>query len=108
MPQILMRTRGAMAAARVVVVGPQGPFRLPVSPRPSRPRRGHTPLPSPYLVEPPPGGYNRFQQFLNGIKPMKAPKAELTRRLDEVEEEFVGLWRTMSSLWGISPTMAEI
>ena len=39
---------------------------------------------------------------------MKVNKAELTRRLDEVEEEFVGLWRTMSSLWGISPTMAEI
>jgi DNA-binding transcriptional regulator GbsR (MarR family) len=28
--------------------------------------------------------------------------------LDGVEEEFVGLWRRMSSLWGISPTMAEI
>jgi DNA-binding transcriptional regulator GbsR (MarR family) len=39
---------------------------------------------------------------------MKVQKAELARRLNEVEEEFVGLWRTMSSLWGISPTMAEI
>jgi DNA-binding transcriptional regulator GbsR (MarR family) len=39
---------------------------------------------------------------------MKASKPELARRLHEVEEEFVGLWRTMSSLWGISPTMAEI
>ncbi len=39
---------------------------------------------------------------------MKPSRAELTRRLNEVEEEFVGLWRTMSSLWGISPTMAEI
>ncbi|HJT77507.1 MAG TPA: MarR family transcriptional regulator [Gemmataceae bacterium] len=39
---------------------------------------------------------------------MKAQKAELERRLKDVEEEFVGLWRTMSSLWGISPTMAEI
>jgi DNA-binding transcriptional regulator GbsR (MarR family) len=28
--------------------------------------------------------------------------------LDDVEEEFVGLWRRMSALWGISPTMAEI
>jgi DNA-binding transcriptional regulator GbsR (MarR family) len=28
--------------------------------------------------------------------------------LDDVEEEFVGLWRRMSSLWGVSPTMAEI
>ena len=39
---------------------------------------------------------------------MKAQKTDLTRRLNEVEEEFVGLWRRMSSLWGISPTMAEI
>jgi DNA-binding transcriptional regulator GbsR (MarR family) len=29
-------------------------------------------------------------------------------KLDPVEEEFVGLWRRMSSLWGVSPTMAEI
>jgi HTH-type transcriptional regulator, glycine betaine synthesis regulator len=28
--------------------------------------------------------------------------------LDDIEEEFVGLWRRMSALWGISPTMAEI
>ncbi len=39
---------------------------------------------------------------------MKTRRAELARTLDEVEEEFVGLWRSMSSLWGISPTMAEI
>jgi DNA-binding transcriptional regulator GbsR (MarR family) len=39
---------------------------------------------------------------------MKAPKVERSRRLDEVEQEFVGLWRNMSTLWGISPTMAEI
>lgn len=39
---------------------------------------------------------------------MKVRKADLTRRLDEVEEAFVGLWRSMGSLWGISPTMAEI
>ena len=39
---------------------------------------------------------------------MKANKTELAQRLNDVEEEFVGLWRTMSSLWGISPTMAEI
>jgi DNA-binding transcriptional regulator GbsR (MarR family) len=49
-----------------------------------------------------------FQVFLKGIKFMKANKPELTHRLHQVEEEFVGLWRTMSSLWGISPTMAEI
>jgi DNA-binding transcriptional regulator GbsR (MarR family) len=28
--------------------------------------------------------------------------------LDPVEQEFVDLWRGMGSLWGISPTMAEI
>lgn len=39
---------------------------------------------------------------------MTASKAKLTRQLGEVEEAFVGLWRQMSSLWGISPTMAEI
>jgi DNA-binding transcriptional regulator GbsR (MarR family) len=39
---------------------------------------------------------------------MKAIKPGLSQRLHEVEEEFVRLWRTMSSLWGISPTMAEI
>ena len=31
-----------------------------------------------------------------------------TRPLDKVEQEFVDLWRGMSSLWGISPTMAQI
>ncbi len=39
---------------------------------------------------------------------MKTPRAELTRTLGEVEEDFVTLWRNMSSLWGVSPTMAEI
>src|SRR5271166_5639953 len=39
---------------------------------------------------------------------MKARKAETVRRLQEVEDRFVDLWDTMSSLWGISPTMAEI
>ena len=39
---------------------------------------------------------------------MKTPKLELARTLGEVEEDFVTLWRSMSSLWGISPTMAEI
>src|SRR5437870_10298352 len=39
---------------------------------------------------------------------MKAQKPSLAERLREVEDQFVGLWRTMSSLWGISPTMAEI
>ena len=39
---------------------------------------------------------------------MKTTKVDLKDRLGEVEDEFVGLWRTMSSLWGISPTMAEI
>jgi DNA-binding transcriptional regulator GbsR (MarR family) len=39
---------------------------------------------------------------------MKTSRADLARALDGVEQEFVGLWRSMSSLWGISPTMAEI
>lgn len=39
---------------------------------------------------------------------MKATKADLSQRLQEVENRFVDLWDTMSSLWGISPTMARI
>jgi DNA-binding transcriptional regulator GbsR (MarR family) len=39
------------------------------------------------------------------MKPSQ-PDAALT--LDAVEQEFTSLWRHMSSLWGISPTMAEI
>jgi DNA-binding transcriptional regulator GbsR (MarR family) len=39
---------------------------------------------------------------------MKARKPELAERLHAVEEEFIDLWRAMSSLWGVSPTMAEI
>src|SRR6202045_1073962 len=39
---------------------------------------------------------------------MKVTKAALGERLQEVEDQFVDLWRTMSSLWGISPTMAQI
>src|SRR5437667_3044460 len=39
---------------------------------------------------------------------MKVTKAALASRLQEVEDQFVDLWRTMSSLWGISPTMAQI
>src|SRR6516225_3878852 len=39
---------------------------------------------------------------------MKTPKANLGQLLDQVEQEFVTLWRSMSSLWGVSPTMAEI
>ena len=34
--------------------------------------------------------------------------AEPGSPLDQVEQEFVDLWRGMGSLWGISPTMAEI
>src|ERR1041385_5550950 len=51
--------------------------------------------------------YN-FHIFLKGIKPMKTAKARRADRLQEVENQFLGLSRTMSSLWGISPTMAEI
>jgi len=39
---------------------------------------------------------------------MKSPRPGLKLALDEVEEDFVGLWRQMSSLWGVSPTMAEV
>lgn len=39
---------------------------------------------------------------------MKARKAGTARRLQEVTDRFVDLWDTMSSLWGISPTMARI
>src|SRR5947207_5606084 len=39
---------------------------------------------------------------------MKATKADLPQRLEQVEDRFVDLWDTMSSLWGISPTMARI
>ena len=39
---------------------------------------------------------------------MKVTKAMLPQRLEEVEDQFVDLWDTMSSLWGVSPTMAEI
>ena len=34
--------------------------------------------------------------------------ADLTARLSQVEGQFVDLWGTMSSLWGINPTMARI
>ncbi len=39
---------------------------------------------------------------------MKTARAKSGQRLEEVENHFLSLWRTMSSLWGISPTMAEI
>jgi DNA-binding transcriptional regulator GbsR (MarR family) len=39
---------------------------------------------------------------------MKTLKADLPQRLEEVEDRFVDLWDTLSSLWGISPTMARI
>ncbi len=40
---------------------------------------------------------------------MRIPSnVEATDHLREVEDEFVRLWHGMSSLWGISPTMAEI
>jgi DNA-binding transcriptional regulator GbsR (MarR family) len=42
------------------------------------------------------------------MKPMKASKQRLADVREQVEQDFVGLWRSMSSLWGISPTMAEI
>src|SRR5439155_25858480 len=40
--------------------------------------------------------------------PPVVPPAQPASALDGVEREFIDLWRSMSSLWGISPTMAEI
>ena len=37
-----------------------------------------------------------------------APSPAVARALDEVEQQFVELWRNMAALWGISPTMAQI
>src|SRR5271157_2532904 len=51
--------------------------------------------------------YN-FHNFLKGIKIMKPSENDLRERLEGVEDRFVDLWDTMSSLWGISPTMARI
>jgi DNA-binding transcriptional regulator GbsR (MarR family) len=48
-----------------------------------------------------------FQVFLNELKPLKG-EVMPTDTLHAVEQEFVDLWRRMSALWGISPTMAEI
>jgi DNA-binding transcriptional regulator GbsR (MarR family) len=39
---------------------------------------------------------------------MKSSQPNLSQTLGGVEQEFVDLWRRMSALWGISPTMAEI
>src|ERR1700724_4295011 len=39
---------------------------------------------------------------------MNARELNVPPRLEEVEQDFVGLWRRMSALWGISPTMAEV
>jgi DNA-binding transcriptional regulator GbsR (MarR family) len=38
----------------------------------------------------------------------KLMPSALSARLAEVERQFVDLWGTMSSLWGINPTMARI
>jgi DNA-binding transcriptional regulator GbsR (MarR family) len=40
--------------------------------------------------------------------PGDARAGELQGALDRVEQEFIDLWRGMSGLWGISPTMAQI
>jgi DNA-binding transcriptional regulator GbsR (MarR family) len=39
---------------------------------------------------------------------MNAPPADVATRLTSIETRFVDLWGTMSSLWGINPTMARI
>lgn len=40
--------------------------------------------------------------------PATPEPAKLAEALGRVEQDFVDLWRNMSSLWGISPTMAQI
>jgi DNA-binding transcriptional regulator GbsR (MarR family) len=40
--------------------------------------------------------------------PDGTPPSSAARRVQDVEDRFVDLWDTMSSLWGISPTMARI
>src|SRR5215471_4742938 len=49
-----------------------------------------------------------FHIFLKGIKSMKTHPSNVASRLNQVEDQFVDLWDTMSRLWGISPTMARI
>jgi DNA-binding transcriptional regulator GbsR (MarR family) len=39
---------------------------------------------------------------------MNAPADDVASRLASIETRFVDLWGTMSSLWGINPTMARI
>ncbi len=39
---------------------------------------------------------------------MKMSPADLSQRLQHVEDQFVELWNNMAALWGISPTMARI
>ncbi len=39
---------------------------------------------------------------------MKVAKADLSERLEAIDDEFVDLWNNMANLWGISPTMARI
>jgi HTH-type transcriptional regulator, glycine betaine synthesis regulator len=40
--------------------------------------------------------------------PATPEPTKLAEALGRVEQDFVDLWRNMSSLWGISPTMAQI
>ena len=40
--------------------------------------------------------------------PVPTPAQTAAATLDGVEKDFIDLWRSMSGLWGISPTMAEI
>src|ERR1700730_7515352 len=53
-----------------------------------------------------PGLY--FHIFLKRIKSMKTHPSDLSSRLNQVEDQFVDLWDTMSRLWGISSTMERI
>src|ERR1041384_6695693 len=39
---------------------------------------------------------------------MKTTRSDVARRLEKVEDQFVDLWDTMASPWGLSPPMAPI
>src|SRR5262249_6871595 len=81
-PQIFTRTRP--------------PMPLPLIAPTARLTMALSPLRRTYVMHPPPASPDPAAPP-NGAPPL-AP----------VEQELVDLWRNMSSLWGISPTMAQV
>src|SRR5262245_402819 len=64
-------------------------------------------MPAPLIGAPgPPYHRGRLPERGRAMQPDPAGSPESP--LDEVEQEFVDLWRSMAGLWGISPTMAQI